>query len=85
MVGGESMIPIIKKLNPPMVWWNGFKWVTDRWKVGTKKNGFDLVPTFGDALQHWLWHCGVPPKIAFGWFSKYKQSKDEDDEQNEEA
>lgn len=41
---------------------------------------YDLCYSLGDAIRFWLWHCGVNPKIAFGWFSKYKQSKDEDDE-----
>lgn len=40
---------------------------------------YDLCYSFGDAIRFWLWHCGVSPKIAFGWFSKYKQSNDEDD------
>ena len=41
---------------------------------------YDLCGSLRSAIRVWLWHCGVPPKIAFGWFSKYKQSKDEDDE-----
>lgn len=70
------MIPRIKKLKPPMVWWNGYKWVTDRWKVGTKENGYDIVTTFGEAVRYWLWHCGVSPKIAFGWFKRKRHEQD---------
>ena len=55
-----------------MVWHNGYKWVADKWMVGTKENGYDFVPTFGDALRYWLWHCGVSAKIALGWFKKKK-------------
>ena len=45
---------------------------THRWIVGTRVNGYDWCDTFGDALRYWLWHCGVSPKIAFGWFKKKK-------------
>ena len=41
-----------------------------KWIVGTRTNGYDWCYTFGEALRYWLWHCGVPPKIAFGWFKK---------------
>lgn len=34
----------------------------------------------GEWRQMAFKHCGVNPKIAFGWFSKYKQSKDEEDD-----
>lgn len=53
-----------------------------KWVVQAKHGDwtdFDLCYSLGDAIRFWLWHCGVPPKIAFGWFSKYKQSEDEDD------
>ena len=30
---------------------------------------YDLCGSLGDAIRVWLWHCGVPPKIAFGWFN----------------
>ena len=40
------------------------------WIAGTKENGFDLCPTFRNAFRFWLWHCGVSPKIAFGWFKR---------------
>ena len=48
-----------------------------KWYVGTKENGFDACNTFGDALRYWLWHCGVSPKIAFGWFRKKKKQEKE--------
>lgn len=31
---------------------------------------YDLCYSFGDAIRFWLWHMGVNPKIAFGWFNK---------------
>ena len=59
-----------------MVWWDGYKWVTNRWMVGTKEKGFDCVPTLSRAIRFWLWHCGVPAKIALGWFKKKKDEQD---------
>lgn len=56
-----------------MVWWDGYKWVTNKWMVGTKENGFDCVPTLSRAFRFWLWHCGVPAKIALGWFKKKRK------------
>ena len=44
---------------------------------------YDLCYSFGDAIRFWLWHMGVNPKIAFGWFNN--KIKKEDDEQNEET
>ena len=44
---------------------------------------YDLCYSFGDAIRFWLWHCGVPPKIAFGWFNS--KIKKEDDEQDKKA
>lgn len=72
------MIPkIIKPRKEDLIWNKKVKWV-----VVSKYEcmNYDLCYSFGDAIRFWLWHCGVPPKIAFGWFSKHKQSKDEDDE-----
>ena len=66
------MIPRIYKLGNNK-WWNGFRIVNGRWMVCTKKNGCDICETFGDALRYWLWHCGVSPKIAFGWFKRKKE------------
>lgn len=40
------------------------------WVAGSKEYGFDLCDTFKKAVRYWLWHCGVPPKIAFGWFKR---------------
>lgn len=40
---------------------------------------YDLCYSFGDAIRFWLWHMGVNPKIAFGWFNnKIKKEEDED-------
>ena len=64
------MIPKIRKLKPQIIWRDGRKWKTYKWVVESEENGCDTVVTFGDALRYWLWHCGVPPKIAFGWFKK---------------
>lgn len=77
------MIPkIIKPREQDLILDKDIKWV-----VVSKYEcmNYDLCYSLGDAIRFWLWHMGVNPKIAFGWFSKYKQSKDEDDEQNEEA
>jgi len=39
---------------------------------------YDLCYSFGDAIRFWLWHMGVNPKIAFGWFNnKIKKEEDE--------
>jgi hypothetical protein len=29
------------------------------------KYGCDECRSFGRAIRYWLWHCGVPAKIAF--------------------
>lgn len=29
------------------------------------KYGCDECRSFGIAVRYWLWHCGVPAKIAF--------------------
>ena len=44
---------------------------------------YDLCYSFGDAIRFWLWHIGVNPKIAFGWFNN--KIKKEEDEQNTKA
>lgn len=72
------MIPkIIKPREQDLIWYKDIKWV-----VVSKYEcmNYDVCYSFGEAFRYWLWHCGVNPKIAFGWFSKYKQSKDEDNE-----
>jgi hypothetical protein len=71
------MIPkIIKPRKEDLIWNKKVKWV-----VVSKYEcmNYDLCYSFGEAVRFWLWHCGVPPKIAFGWFSKYKQSEDKED------
>lgn len=49
--------------------------VDGKWMVGSKENGYDICENFGDALRYWLWHCGVNPKIAFGWFKRKRNDK----------
>ena len=45
-----------------------------KWVVVDKKNKLcDVCETFGVALRYWLWHLGVSPKIAFGWFKRKKK------------
>ena len=40
----------------------------------------DLCRSLGSAIRFWLWHMGVSPKIAFGWFnSKIKKEDDDND------
>lgn len=56
---------IIYRLDIPRI-----KRMNKGWIVGTKKNGFDICDTFRQAVRYWLWHCGLPPKIAFGWFKR---------------
>ena len=38
----------------------------------------DLCRSLGSAIRFWLWHMGVSPKIAFGWFSNIKRNKDDE-------
>ena len=60
------MIPRIKKIkdsfenNNKMVLWG----VQSKW-------GIDVCNTFTMALRYWLWHCGVPAKIAFRGVKKH--------------
>jgi hypothetical protein len=37
---------------------------------------YDLCGSLGSAIRVWLWHCGVPAKIAFGWFKKKRNEQD---------
>ena len=39
--------------------------------VVTGKHGSDVCYTLSDAIRYWLWHCGVPARIAF-WRIKKK-------------
>ena len=70
------MIPkIIKPREQDLIWNKDIKWV-----VVSKYEcmNYDLCYSFWEALCFWLWHCGVPPKIAFGWFNnKIKKEEDE--------
>lgn len=54
------MIPTIKRLKLPCA--NGKD--INRWVV-EGKYGWDVCNTFFEAVRYWLWHCGMPPKIAF--------------------
>ena len=75
------MIPeIIKPREQDLFWDKEVKYV-----VVSKYEcmNFDLCHSLGDAIRFWLWHIGVSPKIAFGWFNN--KIKKEEDEQNEEA
>ena len=35
------------------------------WYEVVGKYGTDCVATLGMAIRYWLWHCGLPAKIAF--------------------
>lgn len=61
------MMPKIKRYNDPL---DHYKWRV----IGTQGE-IDLVFTFTDAIRYWLWHCGVPAKIAF-WGVKSDNSDD---------
>lgn len=70
------MIPKIRKIKEgdPLGAFGG------TWVVIAKYQcmNYDVCYSFGEAFRYWLWHCGVPPKIAFGWFSnKIKKEEDE--------
>ena len=69
------MIPkIIKPREQDLIWDKEARYV-----VVSKYEcmNYDLCHSLGDAIRFWLWHCGVPPKIAFGWFNN-KIKKEED-------
>lgn len=68
MVGGKYMIPEFSKVRISKTEY--------RWVVGTRVNGYDWCSTFGEAVRYWLWHCGVSPKIAFGWFKRKRHEQD---------
>ena len=56
------MIPRIKRVwygDEPL--FNGFH---KGWLV-KGKYGSDVCETLSKAIRYWLWHCGVPAKIAF--------------------
>lgn len=62
------MIPKIKRYND--YYFNSYY----KWQV-CSKNGIDITHTLGRAIRYWLWHCGVPAKIAF-WGVKSDNSDD---------
>ena len=70
------MIPKIRKIKEgdPLGAFGG------TWVVIAKYEciNYDVCYSFGEAFRYWLWHCGVPPKIAFGWFNN-KEKKEEDE------
>lgn len=57
------MIPKIRRPNESELYWNKeIKWVVvSRYECENR----DLCYSLGDAIRFWLWHMGVPPKIAF--------------------
>ena len=77
------MIPKIRKIkegDPLGLGALGGTWVViakHRW------TDYEVCYSFGEAFRYWLWHCGVNPKIAFGWFNN--KIKKEEDEQNTKA
>lgn len=52
------MIPKIKRYND--YYFDGYF----KWQV-CSKNVIDITTTLGRAIRYWLWHCGLPAKIAF--------------------
>ena len=75
------MIPKIRRPNKFELSWNKeVKWIViSHYECECR----DLCYSLGDAIRFWLWHCGVPPKIAFGWFNN--KIRKEDDEQDKKA
>ena len=72
------MIPNIRRPNKFELSWNKeVKWrVISHYECECR----DLCYSLGDAIRFWLWHMGVSPKIAFGWFnSKIKKADDDND------
>lgn len=35
------------------------------WTVRSDGGGISACPDLTTAIRYWLWHCGVPAKIAF--------------------
>ena len=77
------MIPKIRKIKEgdPL----GLGALGGTWVVIAKHRWTDyyVCYSFGEAFRYWLWHMGVNPKIAFGWFNN--KIKKEEDEQNTKA
>ena len=61
------MMPKIEKVKVPYK--DGME--ITQWVV-EGKHGWDVCDTLGRAIRYWLWHCGVPAKIAF-WRVKRKE------------
>lgn len=54
------MIPTIKRIKLPCASdKNIIRWVVE------SKHGWDDCETLFKAIRYWLWHCGIPAKIAF--------------------
>ena len=72
----EIMTPKIRRVTDyEKVLYPDIKWVVvSRYECENR----DLCRSFGSAIRFWLWHMGVSPKIAFGWFSNIKQNKDDE-------
>lgn len=58
------MIPKIKKIKTNKYPYNQGTYMV----IGD--HGIDLVDTYLDAIRYWLWHLGVPAKIAFKTWKK---------------
>lgn len=68
------MFPYIRKANKHERS-NGYtKWVVVAKHSDNKS--YDLCTTFLDAFQTWLWHCGVPARMAF---FMYKRNTEDDE------
>ena len=74
----EIMRPKIRRVTDyEKVLYPDIKWVVvSRYECENR----DLCRSLGSAIRVWLWHMGVSPKIAFGWFnSKIKKEDDDND------
>lgn len=65
-------LPYIKKATWETEYFPGSKWVV----VEREYNTYDACMTLCDAIRYWLWHLGVPSKIAFRWFKNKRNDKD---------
>lgn len=63
-------LPYIKRATWEKELHPGTKWIV----VERKYNTYDACASLGDVIRSWLWHCGVSPKIAFGWFREKNQN-----------
>lgn len=59
------MIPKIKKIKT-----NKYPYNQGNWMV-LSDHETDIVNSLLDAIRYWLWHCGIPAKIAFKKWIKH--------------